>query len=51
MTMTMPFSLKMSQDMYQMYMDQIIENCAGDIGIHDDIAVYGKTREKHNKTY
>ena len=44
----MPFGLKMSQDVFQMKMDQLIERCPGVIAIHDDITVYGKTPEEHD---
>ena len=43
----MLFGAKMSQDMFQMWMDQILEKCPGVIGIHDNIVIYGKTREDH----
>ena len=33
----MPFGLKMSQDMFQMRMDQITDRLPGVIAIHDDI--------------
>ena len=46
----MPFSLKMSKDIYQMHMDQIIEQCPGAICIQDDIMVYWKTLNEYNKT-
>ena len=45
----MPFSLKMAQDVFQMRMDQITERLPGVIAIHDDICVFGKTQEQHNK--
>ena len=32
----------------QMHMDQITNRLAGIIAIHDDICVYGKTREEHD---
>ena len=38
----------MSQDVFQMRMDQILEKCPGVIGIHDDVVIYGKTREEHD---
>ena len=43
-----PFGLKMSQDVFQMGMDQITIRLPGIIAIHNDICVYGKTREEHN---
>ena len=45
----MPFGLKMSQDVYQMLMDQIMEHWPRIIGIHDGIAVYGKTLGEYYK--
>ena len=44
----MPFGLKMSQDVFQMYMDKITNKLPGIIAIHNDICVYGKTREEHD---
>ena len=32
----MPFGAKMSQDVFQLWMDAILEQCPGVIGIHDD---------------
>ena len=45
----MSFSLKMAQDVFQMRMDQITERLPGIIAIYDDICVFGKTQEQHNK--
>jgi len=45
----MPFGLVMSQDVFQQKMDQILENCPGTIGITDDVVVFGKTEEEHDK--
>ena len=39
----------MSQDVFQHKMDQILERCPGTIGIADDIAVYGKTEQEHDR--
>ena len=44
----MPFGAKMSQDVFQMKMDLIMERCPGVISIHDDIAVYGVSDEDHD---
>ena len=44
----MPFGMKMSQDMFQIQMDWILEQCPGVIGIHDDVIIYGYTREDHD---
>ena len=45
----MPFGLKMSQDVFQMCMDQLTDRLPGIIAIHNDICVYSKTQEKHDK--
>ena len=45
----MPFGLKMSQDVFQAKIDQTFEGCNGTIGIADDIVVYGKSEEEHDK--
>ena len=44
----MPFGMKMSQDMFQIQMDHILEQCPRVIGIHDDVIVYGYTWEDHD---
>ena len=44
----MTFRAKMSQDVFQMKMDLIMERCPGVISIHDDIVVYGVSEEDHN---
>ena len=44
----MPFGMKMSQDVFQIQMDHILEQCPGVIGIHDDVIIYGYTREDHD---
>ena len=43
----MPFGLKMSQDVFQMCMDQITNRLPGIIAIHDGICLFWKTREEH----
>ena len=45
----MPFGLVMSQDVYQSRIDQIVEQCPGVIGIADDMIVYGRTEEEHDR--
>ena len=45
----MPFGLKMSRDMFQMRIDHITDRLPGVIAIHDDICVYGKTQEQHDR--
>ena len=44
----MPFGAKMSQDVFQLRMDAILEQCPGVIGIHDDIVIFGTSNEDHN---
>ena len=44
----MPFGAKMSQDMFQLQMDAILEQCPGVIGIHDDMVIFGVDQEDHN---
>ena len=44
----MPFGAKMSQDVFQMKMDLIMERCPGVISIHYDIVVYGVSKEDHD---
>ena len=44
----MPFGAKMSQDVFQMKMDLIMERCPGVISIHYDIVVYGVSEEDHD---
>ena len=44
----MPFGAKMSQDVFQMKMDLIMERYPGVISIHDDIVVYGVSEEDHD---
>ena len=43
-----PFGLKMSQDIFQMRMDDIMAQCLGVLAIHDDIIIYGKNDRDHN---
>ena len=38
----------MSQDMFQMKMDIIMEKCPGVISIHDDIVIYGTSHQDHD---
>ena len=44
----MPFGAKMSQDVFQLQMDAILEQCPGVIGIHDDMVIFGVDQEDHN---
>ena len=45
----LPFSLSVSQDIFQQHMDRIIEKCEGVHGISDDLIVHGATEEEHDK--
>ena len=44
----MPFGMKMSQDVFQIQMDRILEQCPRVIGIHDNVIIYGYTWEDHD---
>ena len=44
----MPFGAKMSQDMFQLRMDAILEQCPGVIEIHDDMVIFGVDQEDHD---
>ena len=44
----MPFGAKMSQDVFQLRMDAILEQCQGVIGIHDDMVIFGVDQEDHD---
>ena len=44
----MPFGLKMSQDVFQMQMDQATDCLPGIISIYDDIWICGCTPEEHD---
>ena len=37
----MPFGAKMRQDVFQLWMDAILKQCPGVIGIHDDMVIFG----------
>ena len=39
----------MSQDVFQMRMDNITERLAGIISIHNDICIIGKTQQEHDE--
>ena len=43
-----PFRLKMSQDIFQMRMDDIVAQCPGVLAIHDDVFIYGKDNRDHD---
>ena len=38
----------MSQDIFQLWMDAILEKCPGVIGIHDDMVIFGVDQEDHD---
>ena len=44
----MPFGAKMSQDMFQLWMDAILEQCQGVMGIHDDMVIFGVDQQDHD---
>ena len=44
----MPFGLKMSQDVFQMWMDQATDHLPSIIVIHDDICPYSCTPKDHD---
>ena len=44
----MPFGAKMSQDVFQLRMDAILEQCQGVIGIHDDMVIFGVDQQDHD---
>ena len=44
----MPFGDKLSQDVFQLWMDAILEQCPGVIGIHDDMVIFGVDQEDHD---
>ena len=46
--LTMPFGAKMSQDIFQLWMDAILEQCPCVIGIHDDIVIFRTINEDHD---
>ena len=43
-----PFRLKMSQDIFQMRMDDIVAQCPRVLAIHDNVFIYGKDNRDHN---
>ena len=44
----MPFGAKMSQDSFQLWMDAILEQCPGVIGIHDNMVIFGVDQQDHD---
>jgi len=45
----LPFGISVSQDIFQQYMDSIISQVPGCVGIADDIAVFGETEREHDE--
>ena len=43
-----PFGLKMSQDIFQMRMDDIVAQCPGVLAIHNDVFIYRKNDRDHD---
>ena len=43
-----PFGLKMSQDIFQMRMDDIVAQCPSVLAIHDDVFIYRKNNRDHD---
>ena len=44
----MPFEAKMSQDIFQIQMDIILEQCPSLIGIHGDAVIFGVNNEDYD---
>ena len=44
----MPFRAKMSQDVFWLWIDAILEQCPGVIGIHDNMVIFGVDQEDHD---
>lgn len=45
----MPFGLRITQEVFQTEIDQTFEGCDGVAGIADDIVVFGKTADEHDR--
>ena len=43
-----PFGLKMSQDIFQMRMDDIVAQCPSVLAIHDNVFIYGNDDRDHD---
>ena len=43
------FGLRVSQDIFQARMDEILEDLTGVVGITDDVCVHGKDEEEHDR--
>ena len=46
---TLTFGLRVSQDIFQARMDEILEDLAGVVGITHDVCVHGKDEEEHDR--
>ena len=44
----LPFGLAVSQDIFQLKIYRILEQCDGCCGISDDTIIFGTTEEEHN---
>ena len=44
----MLFGAKMSQDVFQLWMDAILDQCPGVIGIHDDMVIFRVDQQDHD---
>ena len=44
----MSFDLKMSQDVFQMRMNQIVDRCPSILDIHDDLCICDKSEKEHH---
>ena len=49
--MRLPFGLSVSQDIFQLEIDRILEKCPDACGIADDIVIRGETEEQHDESY
>ena len=45
----LPFGLKVAQDLFQEKMDAILTGCPGTINIADDILVFGRSEQDHDR--
>jgi hypothetical protein len=45
----LPFGLRVSQDLFQARMDEILEDLPGVVGITDDVCVHGKDKAEHDE--
>ena len=46
--LSVPFGLRMSQDIFQMRMDDIVAQCPSVLAIHDNVFIYGKNDRDHD---